>query len=101
MKNKRKAAYVPQIDVDKLMAPYERQWLERELDETRAKLIESERKRTEEKKAAQKERDEIMGFVGLVAGLVILAGCALSSAPWTALFIFLGIVAIMRKVGWL
>lgn len=101
MKNKRKAACVPEIDVDKLMAPYERRWLERELDETRAKLIESERKRTEEKKAAQKERDEIMGFVGLTAGLVVLAGCALSSAPWTALFILLGLVAIMKKVGWI
>lgn len=101
MKNKKKTAYVPQVDVDKLMAPYEKRWLEQELDRTRLLLLASERKRSEERKAAQREKDGIMGFVGVTALLVVLAACALSSAPWTAVFIALGLVAIMKKVGWL
>lgn len=99
-KNKPIPAQNP-INVDALLAPYENAALRRELLATQMRLMESERNLHAQKKAAQKEKDEIMGFVCVVAGLVILAGCALSSAPWTAVFIALGLVAIMRKVGWL
>lgn len=101
MKNKRKTVYVPQVEVDKLIAPYERKWLEDELEKTKWMLRESECKRREERKAHRKEKDEIMGFVSCTAGLVVMAMCAVSSAAWTAIFICLGIAAIMRKVGWL
>ena len=101
MKNKRKTVYVPQVEVDKLIAPYERKWLEDELEKTKWMLRESECKRREEHKAHRKEKDEIMGFFGCTALLVVFAAAALSSAMWTSIFVGLGLVAMMRKVGWL
>lgn len=103
MKNKKNKP-IPEttpIDVDALLAPYEIAALRRELLATQLRLMESERKRTEQKKDAQRKLDGIMGFVGVTAGLVVLASCALSSAPWTAVFIALGVVAVMRKAGWI
>ena len=89
------------VDVDGILAISENETLKRELLHVRALLIESERKRREQKKAAQKEKDEIMGFCGCTALLVVMAMCVVGSAPWTAIFIALGILAMMRKVGWL
>ena len=88
-------------DVEGILAISENETLKRELLHVSALLMESERKRREQKKAAQKEKDEIMGFCGCTALLVVMAMCAVSSAPWSAIFIALGILAMMRKVGWL
>ena len=102
MKNKRNNPQeVRHVDVDGILAISENETLKRELLHVSALLMESERKRREQKKAAQKEKDEIMGFVGVTAGLVVLAGAVLSSAAWTSAFICLGIAACMKKVGWL
>ena len=88
-------------DVEGILAISENETLKRELLHVSALLMESERKRRDQRKAAQKEKDEIMGFVGVTAGLVVLAGAVLSSAAWTSAFICLGIAACMKKVGWL
>lgn len=102
MKNKKKMpSEARHIDVEGILAISENETLKRELIRMSAMLLESERKCRDQKKAAQKEKDEIMGFCGCTALLVVMAMCAVGSAPWTAIFIALGIVAIMKKVGWL
>ena len=101
MKNKKKMPQEARIDVEGILAISENETLKRELLDVHMRLLESERKRNAQKKAAQKEKDEIMGFVGVTAGLVVLAASLVSSAPWTAVFIGLGVVACMKKVGWL
>lgn len=94
-------AQTHQVDIDALIAPYEVRCVQRELELTQEKLRCSEKMRIEEKRAAQKEKDGIMGFVGVVALLVVFAMCMLSKEMWTAIFPVLGLVAIMKKVGWI
>ncbi len=63
-------------------------------------LVHSEMRRAEEKRAAQDEMDGLVGFVSVIALLVIAAVCVLAAPIWTACLPLAGMLAVMRKVGW-
>ena len=71
-----------------------------ELAQTQRALVHSEMFRAEEKRAAQREMDGLVGFVSVIALLVIAAVCVLAAPIWTACLPLAGILAVMRKVGW-
>lgn len=72
-----------------------------ELAQTQLALVHSEMRRAEEKRAAQDEMDGLVGFVSVIALLVIAAVCVLAAPIWTACLPLAGMLAVMRKVGWL
>lgn len=72
-----------------------------ELSQARLELRQSEITRAEEKRAAQDEMDGLVGFVSVIALLVITAVCVLAAPIWTACLPLAGMLAVMRKVGWL
>ena len=72
-----------------------------ELAQARLALVHSEMRRAEEKRAAQREMDGMVGFVGVVALLIVTFVCVLAAPIWTACLPLAGMLAVMRKVGWL
>ena len=72
-----------------------------ELAETQRALAQSEITRAKEKRAAQREMDGLVGFVSVIALLVIAAVCVLAAPIWTACLPLAGMLAVMRKGGWL
>ena len=72
-----------------------------ELAQARLEVRQSEITRAKEKRAAQDEMDGLVGFVSVIALLVIAAVCVLAAPIWTACLPFAGMLAVMRRVGWL
>ena len=72
-----------------------------ELAQTQRALAQSEMTRANEKRAAQEEMDGLVGFVSVIALLVIAAVCVLSAPIWTACLPLAAMLAVMRRVGWL
>ena len=64
-------------------------------------LVHSEMLRAEEKRAAQDEMDGLVGFVSVIALLIVTAVCVLAAPIWTAALPLALMVAVMRKSGWL
>ena len=73
----------------------------RTVAELQRALAHSEMTRAKEKRAAQDEMDGLVGFVSVIALLVIAAVCVLAAPIWTACLPLAGMLAVMRKVGWL
>lgn len=71
-----------------------------ELAQARLELMQSEITRAEEKRAAQDEMDGLGGFVSVIALLVITGVCILAAPIWTACLPLAGMLAVMRKAGW-
>lgn len=71
-----------------------------ELAQARLELRQSEITRADEKRAAQDEMDGLVGFVSVIALLVVAAVCILAAPIWTACLPLAGMLAVMRKVGW-
>lgn len=72
-----------------------------ELAQMQLALVHSEMTRAKEKRAAQDEMDGLVGFVSVIALLVIAAVCILAAPIWTACLPLAGMLAVMRRVGWL
>ena len=72
-----------------------------ELAQARLELRQSEITRAEEKRAAQREMDGLVGFVSVIALLIVTAVCVLAAPIWTAALPLAMMVAVMRKSGWL
>ena len=72
-----------------------------ELAQMQRALVHSEMRRAEEKRAAQREMDGLVGFVSVIALLIVTAVCVLAAPIWTACLPLAGMLAVMRKVGWL
>lgn len=72
-----------------------------ELAQTQRALVHSEMCRAEEKRAAQREMDGLVGFVSVIALLIVTAVCVLAAPIWTACLPLAGMLAVMRKVGWI
>ena len=71
-----------------------------ELAKIQQALVHSEMRRAEEKRAAQCEMDGLVGFVSVIALLIVTAVCVLAALIWTACLPLSGMLAVMRKVGW-
>lgn len=71
-----------------------------ELAQTQRALVHSEMTRAEEKRAARREMDGLVGFVGVVALLIVTCVCVLAAPIWTACLPLAGMLAVMRKAGW-
>lgn len=72
-----------------------------ELAQMKRALVHSEMTRAKEKRAAQDEMDGLVGFVSVIALLVIAAVCVLAAPICTACLPLAGMLAVMRRVGWL
>lgn len=72
-----------------------------ELARMQRALVHSEMTRAKEKRAAQREIDGLVSFVSVISLLVIAAVCILAAPIWTACLPLAGMLAVMRKVGWL
>ena len=72
-----------------------------ELAQMQRELVHSEMRRAEEKRAAQREMDGLVGFVSVIALLIVTAVCILAAPIWTACLPIAGMLAVMLKVGWL
>ena len=72
-----------------------------ELAQMQRALVYSEMRRAEEKRAAQDEMDGLVGFVSVIALLIVTAVCALAAPIWTACLPIAAMLAVMRKGGWL
>lgn len=72
-----------------------------ELERMQRALVHSEMLRAEEKCAAQDEMDGLVGFVGMIALFVITVVCVLAAPVWTVCLPLAGMLAVMRKAGWL
>lgn len=72
-----------------------------ELAQTQRELMQSEITRAKEKRAAQREMDGLVGFVSVIALLIVTAVCVLAAPIWTACLPLAGMLAVMRRVGWL
>lgn len=72
-----------------------------ELAQARLELRQSEITRAEEKRAAQREMDGLVGFVSVFALLIVTGVCVLAAPIWTAFLPLAGMLAVMRKAGWL
>ena len=71
-----------------------------ELAQARLALVHSEMRRAEEKRAAREEMDGLVGFVSVIALLIVTAVCILAAPIWTACLPMAGMLAVMRRVGW-
>lgn len=71
-----------------------------ELAQARLELRHSEITRAKEKRAAQDEMDGLVGFVSVISLLVIAAVCVFAAPIWTVCLPLAGMLAVMRKVGW-
>lgn len=72
-----------------------------ELARMQRALVHSEMTRAKEKRAAQDEMDGLVGFVSVIALLIVTVVCVLAAPIWTACLPLAGMLAVMRKVGWL
>ena len=72
-----------------------------ELAQAQLELMQSEITRAEEKRAVREEMDGLVGFVSVIALFVIAAVCVLAAPIWTACLPLAGMLAVMRRVGWL
>ena len=72
-----------------------------ELAQMQRALVHSEMRRAEEKRAAQSEMDGLVGFVSMFALLIVTAVCVLAAPIWTACLPLTGMLAVMRKSGWM
>ena len=72
-----------------------------ELAQMKRALVHSEMTRAKEKRAAQDEMDGLVGFVSVIAMLIVTAVCILAAPIWTACLPLALMVAVMRKSGWL
>lgn len=72
-----------------------------ELAQMKRALVHSEMTRAKEKRAAREEMDGLVGFVSVGVLLVITAVCILAAPIWTACLPLAGMLAVMRKVGWI
>lgn len=73
----------------------------RQLAVTETKLHLTQMARKEEQCAAQKEKDGMVAFFGVMAGLVVSGVCILAAPVWTAVLPIVGTLAIMRKARWI
>ena len=71
-----------------------------ELAQMKRALVHSEMTRAKEKRAAQREMDGLVGFVSVIALLIVAAVCVLAAPIWTAALPLALMVAVMRKTGW-
>ena len=71
-----------------------------ELAQTQRALVHSEMTRAKEKRAARREMDGLVGFVSVIALLIVTGVCILAAPVWTACLPLAGMLAFMRKVGW-
>ena len=71
-----------------------------ELAQMQRALAQSEMTRAKEKRAAQREMDGLVGFVSVIALLIVTAVCVLAAPVWTAALPLALMVAVMRKAGW-
>ena len=71
-----------------------------ELAQTQLALVHSEMLRSEEKRTARREMDGLVGFVSVISLFVIAAVCILAAPIWTACLPLAGMLAVMRKAGW-
>lgn len=71
-----------------------------ELAQMQRTLVHSEMRRAEEKRAAQDEMDGLVGFVSVISLLIVTAVCVLAAPIWTACLPLAGMLAVMRKAGW-
>ncbi len=74
---------------------------QRQLAVAETKLHLSQMARKEEQRAAQKELDGMVAFVGVLSGLVVTGVCALTAPIWTAVLPIAATMAVMRKAGWI
>ena len=72
-----------------------------ELAQARLEVRQSEITRAKEKRAAQDEMDGLVGFVSVIALLIVTGVCVLAAPIWTACLPLAGMLAVMRRVGWL
>ena len=72
-----------------------------ELAQTQLALVHSEMLRAEEKRAARREMDGLVGFVSVISLFVIAAVCILAAPIWTACLPLAAMLAVMRRGGWL
>lgn len=84
-----------------LSAKSEARSKQRQLELAESKLHLSQMARVEEQRAAQKELDGMVAFVGVLSGLVVTGVCVLSAPVWTAVLPIAGTMAVMRKAGWI
>ena len=73
----------------------------RTVAELQRALVHSEMTRAKEKRAAQDEMDGLVGFVSVIALLIVTAVCILAAPIWTACLPLAGMLAVMRRVGWI
>ena len=71
-----------------------------ELAQMQRALVHSEMRRAEEKRAAQREMDGLVGFVSVIALLIVTGVCVIAAPIWTACLPIAAMLAVMRKVGW-
>lgn len=71
-----------------------------ELAQTQRALVQSEMTRAKEKRAAQREMDGLVGFVSVFSCLLAASVCWLAAPWWTAVAPLAGMLAVMRKAGW-
>lgn len=72
-----------------------------ELAQTQLALVHSEMLRSEEKRTARREMDGLVGFVSVIALLIVTGVCVIAAPIWTACLPLAGMLAVMRRVGWL
>ena len=72
-----------------------------ELARVQRALVHSEITRAEEKRAARREMDGLVGFVSVISLFVIAAVCILAAPIWTACLPLAAMLAVMRKCRWL
>ena len=71
-----------------------------ELAQMQRALVHSEMTRAEEKRAARREMDGLVGFVSVFACLLAASVCWIAAPWWTAVAPLAGMLAVMRKAGW-
>ena len=72
-----------------------------ELARMQRALVQSEMTRAKEKRAARREMDGLVGFVSVIALLIVTCVCVIAAPIWTACLPLAGMLAVMRKSGWL
>ena len=73
----------------------------RTVAELQRALVHSEMTSAKEKRAARREMDGLVGFVGVVALLIVTFVCVLAAPVWTACLPLAGMLAVMRKARWI
>ena len=72
-----------------------------ELARVQRALVHSEITRAEEKRAARREMDGLVGFVSVFACLLAASVCWLAAPWWTAIAPLVLMMSVMRKAGWM